>query len=135
MSTELPNWAEDEINSITASLFKHVESYEGTGYFLELDEENRKADIQFYEKLPVGKHIVTVSIPKSIKMGDLMKGFVYGYKVKILKAPLSDKLVKFLKENLNMDMDGIYQFDLESLQLLDVESDLAPTVAEDDSEE
>lgn len=135
MSTELPKWAEDEINSITASLFKHVESYEGTGYFLELDEENRKADIQFYEKLPVGKHIVTVSIPKSIKMGDLMKGFVYGYKVKILKAPLSDKLVKFLKENLNMDMDGIYQFDLESLQLLDVESDLAPTVAEDDSEE
>ena len=135
MSTELPNWAEDEINSITASLFKHVESYEGTGYFLELDEENRKADIQFYEKLPVGKHIVTVSIPNSIKMGDLMKGFVYGYKVKILKAPLSDKLVKFLKENLNMDMDGIYQFELESLQLLDVESDLAPTVAEDDSEE
>ena len=135
MSTELPNWAEDEINSITASLFKHVESYEGTGYFLELDEENRKADIQFYEKLPVGKHIVTVSIPKSIKMGDLMKGFVYGYRVKILKAPLSDKLVKFLKENLNMDMDGIYQFELESLQLLDVESDLAPTVAEDDSEE
>jgi hypothetical protein len=135
LSTELPKWAEDEINSITASSFKHAESYEGTGYFLELDEENRKADIQFYEKLPVGKHIVTVSLPKSMKMGDLMKGFVYGYKVKILKAPLSDKLVKFLKENLNMDMDGIYQFELESLQLLDVESDLAPTVAEDDSEE
>ena len=135
MSTELPKWAEDEVNSITASSFKHVEAYEGTGYFLELDEENRKADVQFYEKLPVGKHIVTVSIPKSIKMSDLMKGFVYGYKVKILKAPLSDKLVKFLKENLNMDMDGIYQFELESLQLLDVESDLAPTVTEDDSEE
>ncbi len=135
MSTELPKWAEDEINSITASSFKQLETYEGTGYFLELDEENRKADIQFYEKLPVGKHIVTVSLPKSMKMGDLMKGFVYGYRVKILKAPLSDKLVKFLKENLNMDMDGIYQFDLESLQLLDVESDLAPTVAEDDSEE
>jgi len=135
LSTELPKWAEDEINSITASSFKHVETCEGTGYFLELDEENRKADVQFYEKLPVGKHIVTVSIPNSIKMGDLMKGFVYGYKVKILKAPLSDKLVKFLKENLNMDMDGIYQFDLETLQLLDVESDLAPTVAEDDSDE
>lgn len=134
MSTELPKWAEDEINSITPSSFKQVETYDGTGYFLELDEENRKADVQFYEKLPVGKHIVTVSLPKSIKMGDLMKGFVYGYRIKILKAPLSDKLVKFLKENLNMDMDGIYQFELESLQLLDVESDLAPTVTEDDSE-
>jgi len=135
MSTELPKWAEEEINLITASSFKQLESYEGTGYFLELDEENRKADVQFYEKLPVGKHIVTVSIPNSIKMGDLMKGFVYGYKVKILKAPLSDKLVKFLKENLNIDMDGIYQFELETLQLLDVESDLAPTATEDDSEE
>ncbi len=135
MSSELPKWAEEEINSITPSSFKQVGTYEGTGYFLELDEENRKADVQFYEKLPVGKHIVTVSLPKNIKMGDLMKGFVYGYKVKILKAPLSDKLVKFLKENLNMDMDGIYQFELESLQLLDVESDLAPTVTEDDSEE
>ena len=134
MSSELPKWAEEEINSITSSSFKHLETYEGTGYFLELDEENRKADVQFYEKLPMGKHIVTVSVPKSIKMGDLMKGFVYGYKVKILKAPLSDKLVKFLKENLNMDMDGIYQFELESLQLLDVESDLAPTAVEDDSE-
>ncbi|MGH9876709.1 MAG: hypothetical protein ACRD38_04340 [Nitrososphaerales archaeon] len=134
MSTELPKWAEDEINSITPSSFKQVETYDGTGYFLELDEENRKADVQFYEKLPVGKHIVTVSLPKSIKMGDLMKGFVYGYRIKILKAPLSDKLVKFLKENLNMEMDGIYQFELESLQLLDVESDLAPTVTEDDSE-
>ena len=135
MSSELPKWAEDEINSITSSSFKLVESWEGTGYFLELDEKDRKADVQFYEKLPIGKHIVTVSIPKSVNMNDLMKGFVYGYRVKILKAPLSDKLIKFLKESLNIDMDGIYQFELESLQLLDVESDLAPTATEDDSED
>ena len=135
MSSELPKWAEDEINSITPSSFKKVETWEGTGYFLELDEKDRKADVQFYEKLPVGKHIVTVSMPKSVNMNDLMKGFVYGYNVKILKAPLSDKLIKFLKESLNIDMDGIYQFELESLQLLDVESDLAPTATEDDSED
>lgn len=135
MSSELPKWAEDEINSITDSSFKQVESWEGTGYFLDIDEKNRKADVQFYEKLPLGKHIVTLEIPKSIKIGDLMKGFVYNYKVKVLKAPLSKKLVTFLKENLNLDMDGIYRFELESLQLLDVESDLAPSVAEDDSED
>ena len=135
MSSELPKWAEDEINSITDSSFKQVEIWEGTGYFLDIDEKNRKADVQFYEKLPVGKHIVTLEIPKSIKIDDLVKGFVYGYKVKVLKAPLSKKLVTFLKENLNIDMDGIYQFELESLQLLDVESDLAPAAAEDDSED
>jgi len=135
VSSELPKWAEDEINSIIDSSFKEVETWEGTGYFLDIDEKNRKADVQFYEKLPVGKHIVTLDIPKSIKIADLMKGFVYDYKVKILKAPLSEKLVKFLKENLNIEMDCIYQFELESLQLLDVESELAPAAAEDDSED
>ncbi len=136
MSTELPKWAEEEINSVTESSFKETEVYEGTGYFLDIDEQNGKADVQFYEKLPVGKHIVTVEVPKSVKMGDLMKGFVYGYRVKIMKAPLSKKLCDFLKEGLNMDMDGIYRFQLESLQLLDVESDLAPSASTDeDSEE
>jgi len=135
MSSELPEWAEKEITSITDSSFEHIESYEGTGYFLDIDEQNRRADVQFYEKLPVGKHIVTLEMPKSIKMSDFMKGFVYGYKVKIMKAPLSSKLVTFLKESLSMDMDGVYKFELESLQLLDVESDLAPIAVEDDSED
>lgn len=133
MSGELPKWAEDEINSITGSSFKVADTWEGTGYFLEIDEKDRKADIQFYEKLPIGKHIVTIEIPKSMKIEDLMKGSVYGYKVKALKAPLSNKLVKFLKENLNLNMDGVYRFQLESVQLLDVESDLAPSSAEDSS--
>lgn len=135
MSNELPKWAEDEINAVTDSSFKQTKIWEGTGYFLEIDEKNRKADVQFYEKLPVGKHIITLEIPKNIKIDDLMKGFVYGYKVRILKAPLSKKLVTFLKENLNLNMDIIYKFELESLQLLDVESDLAPIAAEDDSED
>ncbi len=135
MSGELPKWAEDEINSITDSSFKQTETWEGTGYFLDIDEKDRKADVQFYERLPVGKHIITLEIPTSIKIVDLMKGFVYGYRVKILKAPLSEKLVAFLKESLNISMDGIYRFELESLQLLDVESDLAPTAAEDNSED
>lgn len=134
MSSELPKWAEDEINSITESSFKHAETCEGTGYFLEIDEKNRKADIQFYEKLPVGKHIVTVELPNSIKTDDLMKGFVYSYRVRVFKAAFSSKLAAFLKETLNMNMDGVYRFELESMQLLDVESD-AVTAPADDADE
>ncbi|MFQ5920821.1 MAG: hypothetical protein ACE5JV_02255 [Nitrososphaerales archaeon] len=129
MSGELPKWAEEEINSIKESSFKLGEAWEGTGYFLDIDEKKRTADIQFYEKLPVGKHIVTVEIPGGVKIEDFMKGLVYAYKVKVLKAPLSEKLVKFLQDNLSMSMDAIYRFQLESLQLLDVESDLAPSAA------
>lgn len=125
MSAELPKWAEDEINSINDSSFKVVEVWKGTGYFLDIDEKNRKADVQFYEKLPHGKHIVTIDVPEGIRMGDFMKGFVYGYKVRILKAPFSSRLTEFLREALSVEMDGIYRFELESLQLLDVETDLA----------
>ena len=77
MSNEFPEWAEKEINSITNSSFIPQDDLEGTGYFLDIDKKNRKADFQFYEKLPTGKHIVTANIPKNIKIDELMKGFVY----------------------------------------------------------
>ncbi|MFQ5940600.1 MAG: hypothetical protein ACE5KA_02735 [Nitrososphaerales archaeon] len=135
MSSELPKWAEDEINSIKDSSFKALDKWEGTGYFLEIDAANRKADVQFYEKLPLGKHIITAIIPRSINIDDLMKGFVYSYKLKVLKAPLSNNLINYLKENLNMDMDGIYKFEIESLEMLDVDAGLASSSAEDGSED
>ncbi|MBE44835.1 MAG: hypothetical protein CMO16_06645, partial [Thaumarchaeota archaeon] len=99
MSNEFPEWAEKEINSITNSSFIPQDDLEGTGYFLDIDKKNRKADFQFYEKLPTGKHIVTANIPKNIKIDELMKGFVYICKLKILKASLSTKLSNYLKEN------------------------------------
>jgi hypothetical protein len=124
MSEELPKWAEDEINSITEESFKVVDRWEGTGYFLDIDEKNRRADIQFYEKLPIGKHIITVEVPEDIDISKFMKGFVYMYKVKVLKADFSEKLTKYLKENLNLNMDGVYRFVLESLEMLDDVGDM-----------
>lgn len=135
MSNEFPEWAEKEINSITNSSFIPQDNLEGTGYFLDIDKKNRKADIQFYEKLPTGKHIVTANIPKNIKIDELMKGFVYTYNLKILKASLSTKLSNYLKENLNIDMDYIYQFEVQSLEMLDVGGDLTSSSTEDDLED
>ena len=51
MSNEFPEWAEKEINSITNSSFIPQDDLEGTGYFLDIDKKNRKADFQFYESL------------------------------------------------------------------------------------
>ena len=119
MSEELPKWAEDEINAISEESFKTIDAWEGTGYFLDIDEKSRKVDIQFYERLPIGKHIITVEVPSNIDISKFMKGFVYMYKVNVLKADFSEKLTNYLKENLNMNMDGIYRFVLDSLELLD----------------
>ena len=44
--------------------------------------------------------------PKNIKIDELMKGFVYTYNLKILKASLSTKLSNYLKENLNIDLSN-----------------------------
>ncbi len=124
MSEELPKWAEDEINAISEESFKVIDRWEGTGYFLDIDEKNRKVDIQFYERLPIGKHIITVEVPDNIDISKFMKGFVYMYKVNVLKADFSEKLTKYLKENLNLNMDGMYRFVLDSLEMLDDVGDL-----------
>lgn len=128
---ELPKWAEDEINSINESSFKSIDSWEGSGYFLDIDEKSRRVDIQFYEALPIGRHIITVDVPNNIDITKLMKGFVYTYKVRVLKAEFSKELVRYLKNNLNVDMDGTYRFVLESLELLD---DVSETLQEESEE-
>lgn len=122
--SELPKWAEDEINSIREESFKSIDLWEGSGYFLDIDEKSRRVDIQFYEALPIGRHIITVEVPNNIDISKFMKGFVYTYKVKVLKAEFSKELVAYLKTNLNIEMDGTYRFILESLELLDDVSEI-----------
>ena len=75
--------------------------------------------------MPDGRTIVEgLDVPKSMKMSDFMKGFVYEYKIKVFMATLSDKVVELLKTKFGLDMMAIYRFELQELQLMDVESDL-----------
>jgi hypothetical protein len=63
-------------------------------------------------------------VPKSMKISDFMKGFVYEFKVKAFTAPLTAKVVELLKTKFGLDMNAIYRFELQELLLMDVESDL-----------
>jgi hypothetical protein len=45
---------------------------------------------------------------------------------------LSKTVIEFLKKEMNIEMDDIYQFELTNLELMDVDSDSA---GEDESEE
>jgi hypothetical protein len=122
----LPKWAEDEIRS---AQFGQPEVITRTGYFLDIYESDYKVDIQVYEAMPDGRTIVEgLDVPKSIKISDFMKGFVYEFKVKVFTAPLTAKVVELLKTKFGLDMNAIYRFELQELQLMDVESDL-PTVS------
>jgi hypothetical protein len=131
----LPQWAEEEIKSVQ---FSEAEVIPRTGYILDIYETEYKIDIQVYEPMPDGRTIVEgLDVPKSMKIADFMKGFVYEFKINIFTGPLSTKLVELLKTKFDLDMKAIYRFELKELQLMDVESDLpsASSSSEDDEDE
>lgn len=119
----LPKWAEDEIKSVN---FEDPQTVSRTGYILDIYEKDFKVDIQVYEPLPDGRTIVEgLDVPTNMKISEFMKGFVYEFKIKMYKGKLSSQLADLLKSKYVLEMDSIYRFEMEDLQMLDVESDAA----------
>jgi hypothetical protein len=128
----LPKWAEDEIKNVQ---FDQPETLIRTGYILDMYQEQSKIDIQLYEALQDGRTIIEgLDIPKSISMSDFMKGVVYEFKIKMFKGNLSTQLIELLKSKFSLQMEAIYRFELEEIQLMDVESDIAATPMPSDRE-
>jgi hypothetical protein len=117
----LPAWAEEEIRSVP---LQEQETITRTGYILDIYEKDFKIDIQLYESLPDGRTIIeNLDVPKSIDVSSFMKGFVYEFKIRVYTGQLSAKVVELLKAKYGLDMDRIHKFELQHLQLMDVESD------------
>jgi hypothetical protein len=117
----LPRWAEDEIRTVQ---FVEPEIIIRTGYILDIYEKDYKIDIQLYEALSDGRTIIEdLDVPKSMMISSFMKGFVYEFKIKMFRGPLGAKLVELLKTKFALEMDAIYRFELQELQMMDVESD------------
>jgi len=114
---DIPDWVSDEIQN---AKFEKSEELKKTGYILEFYDTDNKMDIQLYDPVEDGRHIVTLDLPKKIK--DLEKGTVYEFIFDQLKAPLSKKVSEYLVKEKEIDMNAIYQFELKSLELLDVGS-------------
>lgn len=116
---DMPEWVSNEIQS---AKFEKPVSVIKSGYILEIFEGDEKIDAQLYEPVEDGRHIVTMDLPKKIKSSKLEKGVVYEFTFDSLKAPLSKKSVEYLKKEKGIEMNAIYQFELKSLELLDVGS-------------
>jgi hypothetical protein len=83
-----------------------------------------------------GRTIVEgVNIPRSLSMNDFMKGVVYEFRIKVFKGNLSDGLIDLLKSKYSLQMDAIYSFELQDIQLMDVESDVAKASLSSESED
>ena len=94
-----------------------------SGYILEIYDADNKIDAQLYEPVEDGRHIVTMDLPKDVNINDLQRGVVYEFVFDSLKAPLSKKVVEFLQKEKEIEMAAIYQFELKSLELIDVGSE------------
>ena len=116
---DVPEWVSDEIQNVK---FEKPVSQTETGYILEIYESDGKIDAQLYESVGDGRHIVTMDLPKKVKPADLERGVVYEFTFNSMKAPLSKKVVEYLKKEKEIEMNAIYQFELKSLELLDVDS-------------
>ena len=121
----LPAWAEDEIRSVP---LEKQDTIMRTGYILDIYDKDFKIDIQLYESLPDGRTIIeNLDVPKSIDISSFMKGFVYEFKTRVYTGQLSGRVVELLKTKYGLEMDRIYKFELQELQLMDVESDQPAT--------
>lgn len=128
---DIPDWVTDEIQN---AKFKKPQEIKKSGYILEFYYEDNKIDAQLYDAVEDGRHIVTMDVVgKNIKIDDLLKGEVYEFVFDQHKAPLSKKVSEFLEKEKEIEMKAIYQFDLKSLELIDVISNEA--TADDDVEE
>jgi hypothetical protein len=127
---EIPKSIQEEIKN---AKFGKPESLTRTGYILEIYDKDMKIDAQLYEAVEDGRKIVEgMNLPKKTKPADLMKGTVYEFTINSFKAPLSKTVIEFLKKEMDIEMDAIYQFELTNLELMDVDSDSA---GEDELEE
>lgn len=116
---DIPDWVSDEIQN---AKFEKPEELKRTGYILEIYDSDNKIDVQLYDPVEDGRHIVTLDLPKKIKISDLEKGVVYEFTFDQHKAPLSKKVSEYLQKEKEIYMNAIYQFELKEMELLDVGS-------------
>lgn len=117
---ELPDWVIGEIKN---AKFEKPEPVTRTGYILEVYDGDNKIDVQLYEEIADGRHIITMDLPKNIKSASCEKGVVYEFAFNLLRAPLSKKATEFLKKEKEIEIEAIYQFELQKMELIDVASD------------
>ena len=113
MPKSLPNWVAKEISD---SKWEVVNTFNGSGYFLDLNPKEKHADIQFYDTLPGGRYIITADVPETMKINEFIKGDVYAFSVQIFKSVLSDKVIKFLTEEYQTSMETINKYELISAE-------------------
>ena len=112
---EIPVEIDDELKS---PKFGKPETHSVSGYILEVNEADKKVDIQLYEPLSGTTILEGLELSKTINLNDLEKGVVCEFKLDELKAPLSKRTIEYLKEQ-GIALDTIVKFELKEFKIID----------------
>jgi len=109
----------EEINKeLESPKFGKPKPLTNTGYVLDIDEKEKKVDLQLYEPLQGTTIIEGLNLGKDVNLNDLMKGVVCEFKLNELKAKLSKKTVDYLAEQ-GINLTEIIQYEVNEIKVID----------------
>lgn len=111
-----PKWAAEEISKAN---FEFAGNHSYSGYPLEIDRKNGNMDVQFYERLPQDRYIVTLAVPDKAVLDEVELGQIYKFEFKVYEAKLSEGLVSLLREKYQVSMNVIHRFELISVEKIE----------------
>ena len=112
---------EDIDNELKSPKFGKPKTHSNTGYILDINETDKKVDLQLYEPLSGTTILEGLDLSKKINLNDLEKGVACEFKLDELKAPLSKKTIEYLKEQ-GITLDTIIKFELKEFKILEDEN-------------
>tara|TARA_B100000029_G_C17457863_1_gene917391 strand:+ start:168 stop:533 length:366 start_codon:yes stop_codon:yes gene_type:complete len=109
---------EDIDTELKSPKFGKPSTHTRTGYFLDVNEKDKKVDIQLYEIISGTTILEGLNVSKDVKLNDIEKGVICEFQLDEFKAPLSKKTVDYLKEQ-GITLDAIIQFELKEFKIID----------------
>ena len=112
----------EDINAeLTSPNFGKSKLLTNTGYILDVNEKDKKIDIQLYEPIAGTTILEGLDLSKNIKLNDLEKGIVCEFKLDELKASLSKKTVEYLGEQ-GITLKELVRYELKEFKVIDESS-------------
>ena len=112
----------EDINAeLTSPNFGKSKLLTNTGYVLDVNENDKKIDIQLYEPIAGTTILEGLDLSKNIKLNDLEKGIACEFKLDELKAQLSKKTVEYLGEQ-GITLKELVRYELKQFKVIDENS-------------
>ena len=109
---------EDVNKELESPKFGKPKSMKISGYILDINEDDKKVDLQLYESVQGTTILEGLNLGKDVNLNDLMKGVVCEFKLNELKAKLSKKTVDYLAEE-GINLKEIIQYEVTEIVVTD----------------